>query len=189
MSQKISKEKQAITVQKQFKMATEAHDPWCKYALDEQNILRWYILVEGVSGANDEFSYIDERGERVNGQYILVLDLSKDHPFSPPDFTWLTPNGLFQTNTRALCVHISKYHSQNYPAGMKPHVFAHNLALALLESKNLGGEGMGLIRTTDAKKRKLAAESRAYNREHHPEILEAIERSYAIYSKKWPQKK
>lgn len=69
---------------------------------DENDMLLFYFLIYGQYDT-------DYKG----GQYIGKIILSKNYPFSPPDFMFLTPNGRFEIN-RKICLSITGFHSDEW---------------------------------------------------------------------------
>ena len=69
---------------------------------DENDMLLFYFLIYGQHDT-------DYKG----GQYIGKIILSKNYPFSPPDFMFLTPNGRFEIN-RKICLSITGFHSDEW---------------------------------------------------------------------------
>ena len=69
---------------------------------DENDMLLFYFLIYGQYDT-------DYKG----GQYIGKIILSKNYPFSPPDFMFLTPNGRFDIK-RKICLSITGFHSNEW---------------------------------------------------------------------------
>jgi ubiquitin-conjugating enzyme E2 J1 len=69
---------------------------------DENDTLLFYFLIYGQYDTDYK-----------RGQYIGKIILSKNYPFSPPDFMFLTPNGRFEIN-RKICLSITGFHSDEW---------------------------------------------------------------------------
>ena len=69
------------------------------------NSMVWIVRVRDIAGFNDEF---------LGGEYLIKLTASDDPMKKPPNFKFLTPNGLYQQNSDAVCISIGKFHSDKY---------------------------------------------------------------------------
>jgi ubiquitin-protein ligase len=149
---------------------------------DDSDLHTIVVLVMGILGPENAFA---------GGEYLLKLMLvpaggaAQGYPYDPPDFTFLTPNGVYAPNTNTPCVSIGKYHAQEmrgvqgYTAGLKFRGFANAIVGTFTDPTSLGG-GIN-ITTGDMNPktwRKLAAESRAYNEKHHPDLMEKLDKLY-----------
>ncbi len=134
----------------------------------------WYILLRGFSGDNDEFD---------GGEYLVRQVAPEDFPFKPPEFYFMTENGVYGCETK-VCINIGEYHADQYRAALGMDGFANQLVSGMIGWKTLGG-GISILSTTANEKRRLAKISRDYNRKHYPEIIAQIESAFDDYSKKW----
>ena len=99
--------KLAIKQQKRLKgelkiLENETNISYITAYQDENDMLLFYFLIYGQYDT-------DYKG----GQYIGKIILSKNYPFSPPDFMFLTPNGRFEVN-RKICLSITGFHSDEW---------------------------------------------------------------------------
>lgn len=125
------------------------HFKYLQVIMDPDDIGVWWMLIRGLDGVYK------------NGEYIVKMVASDDHPRGPPKYYFQTPNGLYALNANA-CINIGSYHASNYPQVLKMMGFASNLIGAMLQWKTLGS-GISLVKTTEEIKVKLAAKSRMYN--------------------------
>lgn len=157
-----------------FRKATMSSDPYVKYMMSPNDARIWYALLGNFDGNDGEFA---------GGQYLVRIEAPKDFPFKPPWFYFMTPNGVYDTEKK-VCIDIGGYHADNYRATLGMPGFTLQLVNGMICYKDLGG-GISLLATNVATKRGLATASSAYNLEHHADIVQGIEESYAAYSEKW----
>lgn len=159
------------SVRRQFKMAIEKPNPCLRFAQDPNDAMKWYVMFLNIEAY-------------PGGEYIMVQTADKRAPIKePPSWEMLTPNGVFEPN-KSVCVHIGKYHPDNYDPTNGLWGFAEQILSGMIVPEFLGG-GINVTHTSDEKRKKLAAESKAYNRKHNATIVELIEASYAEYSAAW----
>lgn len=159
----------------QFKHATKERSDWLKFAMDESDYGTWYVQLSGFSGDNGEFE---------GGEYLVRVILPIGFPATePPQFYFLTPNGLYGVETK-VCISIGEWHKDSYRAVLGVIGFCDQLVSGLIGWKTMGG-GIEILSTTAKEKAKLAAASRKYNADNNAEILDKISASYADYSAKW----
>lgn len=113
----------------------------------------------------------------------MQVDIPDDFPFNPPKFYFLTPQGVYQTNTN-ICISIGHYHSQSYRPTLGIAGFCTQIVSGLIGWETLGS-GIGIIKTDLETKRRMAQASADYNARTHGRIIEAIEDSYQQYSATW----
>jgi ubiquitin-protein ligase len=125
--------------------ATEEH---FVAALDPGNSAVWYVLVVNLAPPLD-------------GEYLFRVTAPPGFPQKPPEFTALTPNGVFEING-PLCISIGKYHPQNYAQALGMDGFMRNAAmcLATFDSEI---HGIGVTILPAAEQQRLANRSLAYN--------------------------
>ncbi len=92
------------------------------------------------------------------GYYHGVVTFPKEYPYKPPSINMLTPNGRFKTATR-LCLSMSDFHPESWNPLWSVGTILMGLHSFMLEDAPTSGS----ITTTDAVKRKAAAESLAFN--------------------------
>ena len=72
---------------------------------DPNDSLTWIVRVRDISGSNDEFK---------GGEFLIQLKATDDPTKKPPNFKFLTPNGLYTLGSEDVCISIGKYHSSSY---------------------------------------------------------------------------
>lgn len=127
----------------------------------ESNILEWHYVIEGTKGTPFE-----------GGWYHGIVTFPKEYPYKPPSIQMVTPNGRFKTST-SLCLSMSDFHPESWNPLWSVGTILMGLHSFMLEHTPTQGS----ITTTDAAKRKLAAESLEFNtknkvfRELFPELV------------------
>lgn len=174
--------RQTAIMMAQFKKAIAAPNEFIKFSLKTDSVNEWYILLSGFEGNDSEYTYT-ENGEMKFGEYLCRMVAPADFPFNPPEFYMLTENGLYGIEEK-VCISIGEFHAKDYRAALGMAGFAEQLVSGLIGWKELGN-GIRIIKTTAGKKSKLAKYSREYNYNVHPDIMNAINSSYAEYSSKW----
>ena len=97
-----------------------------------------------------------------NGIYHGMLKFPKEYPFQPPSILMFTPNGRFLTNKR-LCLSMSDYHPEKWNPAWGVGTILVGL-LSFMNSDESEGIALGMLKTSDACKEKLAEESFDFNR-------------------------
>jgi ubiquitin-conjugating enzyme E2 J2 len=166
--------RQARVYKAQYGKAIKEKDESIKYAMDEQNMAKWYILLHNFSGNNDEY---------LGGEYIVRIELTNDFPYDPPHFYFMTPNGLYEVEKK-VCISIGEFHKDQYPAALGVGGFCKQLLSGLIGWEEIGS-GISIINTSEEKKKALAADSTEYNRTNNAMFMALIDSSYDSYSKKW----
>ncbi|GEQ66974.1 hypothetical protein JCM33374_g637 [Metschnikowia sp. JCM 33374] len=132
---------------KEYKTIQSNPTPFITAKPNDENILEWHYVITGPPGTPYE-----------NGQYHGLLRFPSDYPFKPPSISMVTPNGRFACNTR-LCLSMSDYH----PDTWNPAWSVSTILTGLLSFMTGQEHTTGSITTTDAVKRKLAADSHKWN--------------------------
>ncbi|TMW64741.1 hypothetical protein Poli38472_011621 [Pythium oligandrum] len=128
----------------------------------ESNILEWHYVIQGTSGTPYE-----------GGYYHGCLKFPPEYPMKPPSVMMMTPNGRFKTNQR-LCLSMSDFHPETWNPMWSVSSILTGLYSFMIENQSTYGS----IKTTDAQKRKHAAESLEVNcnnalfRKLFPELVE-----------------
>lgn len=161
-----------------YKKTIRERAEYIKYLIDENNTDEWYIMMEGMAGENNEFKH---------GQYLVNIKLPPAFPYCPPQFFFLTPNGVYEIGVK-VCVSIGEYHSNNYSSAQKVSGFVTNLVSGIIVWKELGG-GINILKTDTARKRELARASAQYNQTHYADLVDRINKNYEAYSAEWPPEK
>jgi ubiquitin-protein ligase len=167
-------ERRALVMMGHFKKATTAPNPYVKFMMSEGDATKWYAILGGFSGDDDEFA---------GGEYIVRVEATSDFPYKPPWFYFMTPNGVYDINTK-VCINIGGYHSDNYRATLGMSGFIEQLVSGMIGWRTLGG-GIAIVNTTVEKKRELAQMSEQYNAEHNADVVNAVMETYREYSAKW----
>lgn len=159
----------------QMKLAIKEPDEYFKFMFkSDAEMDAWYIIMSGFEGDN---------GEYKDGEYLVRIQLPKDFPFSPPDFYFMTPNGLYEVEKK-VCINIGSYHKDQARAALKVSTFCNQLMSGFIGWTEMGG-GINIVRTKAGEKKRLAAASQEYNRKHNAEIMDRIEANFRDYSSKW----
>lgn len=166
--------RQNAIMRKQYSLATENPHPYLKFYMDEANSTRWYVLISGCVGRENEFE---------GGEYLVRIEVPPKYPLDPPHFYFMTPQGLYGTETK-VCVSIGEYHKENYRAVLGIVGFCENLVSGLIGWESLG-HGIAILNTNMAEKKKLAAASREYNTRNNQQFIDKINSAFADYSKRW----
>lgn len=114
---------------------------------NESNILEWHYVIEGSAGT-------PYRGGYYHGKLIFP----KEYPLKPPSVIMLTPSGRFKPNRR-LCLSMSDFHPESWNPMWSVSTILTGLYSFMIETAST----LGSIDTSDAVKRKLAAESLEFN--------------------------
>jgi ubiquitin-protein ligase len=150
----------------------------------EEDCSVWYFLAFGL-GDPDE----PEKNPYLGGEYLFQLKAPSKppnwFPNYPPSFSFLTPSGVFVPGG-PICISIGEFHADDRAGkegsyGWRPTIgmkgFAREVVNSLVVSQEVDGrlvdplEGIRINVLPDAKKKKCAKTSRAYNRENHAEIM------------------
>lgn len=159
----------------QFKKATSNPNPYVKYAMSKNDINTWYVLLGNFAGNSDEFA---------GGEYLVRLHATDRFPFKAPHFYFMTENGVYSVGKK-VCIHIGEFHDGSYPATFGLSQFAMELANGMIGWKDLGN-GIALLKTSVGEKKRLAALSKQTN-EQHARIINHVNETYEMYSKKWAE--
>ncbi len=170
--------RQTAILQAQYKKATaEPHD-YLRFMMDEKNISKWYVLLSGFDGDEDEFK---------GGEYLVRVELPSDFPFNPPHFYFMTPNGLYGTETK-VCISIGEYHKADYRAALGVSGFCNQLVSGLIGWRDMGG-GINILKTKINEKKAYAIQSADSNNNNYPELMTQLNDTFKSYSAKWDQSK
>jgi len=120
----------------------------------------WYVRLRNFDGCNYEFK---------NGEYLVKVVAKKEYPHAPPEFYFMTPNGVYGINTK-VCISIGEYHKSDYPSTLGMGGFISNLVSGMIGWESLG-HGISIIRTDNNVKKKLAAGSVTYNYNNHKTLV------------------
>lgn len=164
----------------QFTNAIKYENQNVKYALDEDNINIWYVLLYGIVGNKEEFT---------GGEFLFRIHIptgaGKSWLTVAPRFIALTPNGVYEQG-KECCIHIGEFHEGSKVASLGVGDFVVQLMSGMIAYEELKG-GINLIytNTNPQGKRKISNESIEYNKKHFSGVLDMINRQYDDYSKKF----
>ena len=137
---------------------------------DPKDTRIWYFLIAGLDAPY------------ATGEYIFYLIAPDEFPQKPPRLIFLTPNGLF-TPGHKVCISVGEFHANDRPGkdgahGWRPSLgmkgFANEVVNALICSDDLGS-GIGIESSSPVEKRRLAKNSRDYNRRNLTMIYDLFE--------------
>lgn len=144
-----------------------------KYVMSD-SVDKWYVKLHSIHG---------DQGEFIGGEYLVEIRAPEDFPFAPPKFTFLTPNGVYDTN-KPVCISIGEYHKENYRATLQMAGFVRQLVSGIIGWQQLG-QGISIIKTTVAQKKMFAKNSTNYNLTHYADIDALVETNWAAYKLLW----
>lgn len=169
--------RQAAIVTGQFKFAVKQPHEYLKFMMDEKDYNKWYILLSGFDG---------DEGEYTDGEYLVRIKLPADFPYNPPEFYFMTEQGLYGVETK-VCISIGEFHKADARAALKVGEFCTQLISGLIGWRDMGG-GIQILQTDVKQKKRFAANSRAYNAKYNSDICNKINETYAGYSTNWDLK-
>jgi len=150
---------------------------YCTAYPDESNPLIWYFLIKGQRGTdyhtgtkNSEGKYIGGEG----GEYIGKIVHSPKYPAEPPDYYMLTPSGRYKVGSK-ICLTNSSYHKGDWSSTWNILSILIAFYSIWLDDKE---HGISHITDTPANRRKMAAESIAYNLKNNKEIYDKFNRTH-----------
>ena len=156
----------------QYRIVRNKGDRTIQIAIMGDDPTQYTFKIEFIGGDKEG----DEGFEFSGGQYMGIIHQKSLE--KPPNFMMYTPNGVIQTNTEAVCVSISKYHSQNYRPELGLYGYLVNIVVAILCWKETG-HGIGLlfdgnINPQVCKITNFASKSHEWNAKHKSVELAAI---------------
>ena len=150
----------------QLKAANKADHPNIMVYMDESDVKRWFFLVTNLPGPY------------AGGEYIFHLAAPDTFPQKPPEFHFLTPNGVFEL-TGKICISIGEFHASDaagktgaygWRSALGMIGFAREVVNGMIDPDYLGG-GIRVRNDPPATKARLAAASEAHNRKHHAKLM------------------
>jgi ubiquitin-conjugating enzyme E2 J2 len=168
--------RQVKVMQAQYKAAIKTPTEYISYIMSEDDPSTWYLLLRGISGHDDAF---------LGGEYLVRMLAPADFPGSPPQFFFMTENGLYDVECK-ICISIGEYHKDQYRAVLGMSGFADNLVSGMVGWNEMGN-GINILKTNADKKKQLALKSTKTNIEKHGELVKKIKDAYGEYSKAWPR--
>lgn len=168
-----------------YKKAVNEFHPYLDFVINESNVGQWWCRFRDIEGRDDEFH---------GGEYIIEMNAPADYPFSPPVFYVRTPNGVYDGGYNKninVCIGIGHFHKADYAAGQGGMMGFIMMTLNGFMNWRLTGTGIGILHSEyftrgahaqqemdeplNVEKRRLANESRAYNRKHFPKIMDLFD--------------
>lgn len=176
MSDKIvANPKRMNAIMSHFDKATREPCENLKFAMKSDNEPDvWFLLFENIAGNEDEYK---------GGQYLMRMEFPIDYPWGPPQFWFMTPQGLCEIN-KISCISIGEFHKKDYLPVLGAIGFARQIISGIVGWREIG-DGINLIKTTVEQKKMFARVSAKYNAKKHPEIIKLINDSFENYSQKW----
>lgn len=138
-------------LQSEYKQLKSDPERYIHAEPDPKNILHWHYVI---TGPPDTPYY--------NGIYHGMLKFPKEYPFKAPQILMFTPNGRFLTN-KPLCLSMSSYHPEKWNPAWGVGTILVGL-LSFMTSNESDGKALGMMKTSDKLKSKLAEESFEFNR-------------------------
>lgn len=155
----------------QLKAALEADHPNLLVVVDERDVRRWHFLVTGLA---DPYA---------GGEYAFSLTAPDTFPQQPPEFQFLTPNGVYEPGGK-ICISIGEYHAGDHGLdahggyGWRPALgmigFAGEVVNGLIDPDHLG-TGIRIAVAAPARRRELAAGSEPWNAERLPGLMDQFD--------------
>jgi len=151
----------------QLKAALKEDHPNIMVHMSETDLKKWYFLVTNLSGPYN------------GGEYIFLLKAPGDFPQKPPEFSFITPNGVY-TPGGPICISIGNMHTSDKDRGAKGAYgwrsslgmvgFAREVVNGMIDPNFLEG-GIRIEHRSDDEKVQLAAKSVEYNKSKHADIM------------------
>jgi ubiquitin-conjugating enzyme E2 J2 len=144
---------------------------------DESNPLIWYFLLKGQRGTDYHTGEKNSEGKYVGGEggeYIGKIVHSPKYPAEPPDYYMLTPSGRFNVGSK-ICLTNSSYHKGDWSSTWNILSILIAFYSIWLDDKE---HGISHIIDTPANRRKMAAESIAYNKKNNAEIYAKFDHTH-----------
>ena len=155
--------RQSKILQHQYKFALTANLPNLLVLLDETNINIWYFKV-----LNLPEPYLD-------GEYIFKLEAPPTFPKSPPIFSFITPNGVFEPGGK-ICISIGEFHTKDHDDtpegsyGWRPALgmigFAQEVVNGMIVPDYLN-DGVRIMNSSKKQKEKYSEMSINFNQKYH----------------------
>lgn len=139
---------------------------------DDLNKLYFYMF--GIEGKDGAF---------VGGEYLGHLVLTDKYPSSPPNFVFMTPNGVYDPNKGTPCVSTGVYHQSDtrgvhgWAAGTGFMGFMLDIWGTFMDPESLG-HGIHVLKFDVSSCKRLAENSREHNERTYPEIMAKLYETY-----------
>lgn len=150
---------------------------YCTAYPDKSNPLIWYFLLKGQRGTDYHTATKNSEGKYVGGEggeYIGKIVHSPKYPAEPPDYYMLTPSGRYKVGSK-ICLTNSSYHKGDWSSTW-------NILSILIAFYSIwlddDEHGISHITDTPANRRKMAADSIAYNKKNNAEIYAKFDRTH-----------
>lgn len=130
---------------------------------DKDDPLIWYFLLVGQKGT-------DYHG----GEYIGKIIHSPKYPLEAPDYVLLTPSGRYETN-RKICLSNSGFHKNEWSSTWNIITILAAFYSIWIDDRETG---LGHIKDTPEKRRRMAAESIDFNTRNYLDIYEKFNKTH-----------
>ena len=150
---------------------------YCAAYPDESNPLIWYFLIKGQRGTDYHTGTKNSSGKFVGGEggeYIGKIVHSPKYPAEPPDYYMLTPSGRYNVGKK-ICLTNSSYHKGDWSSTW--NILSILIAFYSIWLDDKEG-GISHIKDSVANRKKMAAESIAYNLKNNRAIYEKFDISH-----------
>ena len=144
-------------------------DEYVEFRMSPKNPRRWYARIHDLAGEHDEF---------INGEYLIRIDATNGYPYDPPEFRFLTNNGVYDCKEK-VCTDMSPDHPEGYPASIGLMGYVKELVFGMICWSGLG-LGRHILHTNCDKKKCLALASHEYNLKHHSDILQLFQAELSL---------
>jgi ubiquitin-conjugating enzyme E2 J2 len=118
--------------------------------VDPTNMRKVYFRISGIPAPSPY----------EGGEYIVRLDLPEDYPMMPPNIVMLTPTGRFIVGSK-ICTSFTAFHKDSWTPMYDFTAILRSFVSFMLDDEETGH--VGYSRGTDESRRKMAAESAAWN--------------------------
>lgn len=150
---------------------------YCAAYPDESNPLIWYFLIKGQRGTDYHTGTKNGSGKFVGGEggeYIGKIVHSPKYPAEPPDYYMLTPSGRYNVGSK-ICLTNSSYHKGDWSSTW--NILSILIAFYSIWLDDKEG-GISHIKDSAANRKKMAADSIAYNLKNNRAIYEKFNKSH-----------
>lgn len=152
---------------------------YCTAYPDESDPLIWYFMLKGQRGTDYHTGVKNNDGKYVGGEggeYIGKIVHSSKYPAEPPDYIMLTPSGRYNVGTK-ICLTNSSYHKGDWSSTWNILSILIAFYSIWLDDKE---HGISHIVDTPNNRKKMAAESIAYNLKNNADIYAKFDVSHLI---------
>lgn len=150
-------------MRRQLEAAAQEDNPNLWYVVDETDCRNWHFMV------------VNLPPPYAGGEYIFRLKAPDDFPQSPPEFSFLTPNGVYTPGGK-ICISIGEFHktgtgTTGWRAALGMIGFAREVVNGMIANTFKGGIRI-LDNVPPAAKKGLAKASSEYNQKNCMRLCE-----------------